>query len=190
VSGNRLSRDLRSKSKGRDPSWRAPSTIPRRQGRASTLSLDAIAGDVVSDSGVLAVHRSRRLVCKKQQLLVHHPRDEGQDAGPFHKSPRLPADPQWASSIAPKNLADDTAARLCRQGKLHVSFAVLIFWAYADRIHKFTPNPWRTSSPLCAGLGFRYTPGLRRSAVLSLHLWQIAACAGTRARSEDVGWLC
>jgi hypothetical protein len=24
------------------------------------------------------------------------------------------------------------------------------------RTHQFTPNPWRASSPLCAGLGFRY----------------------------------
>ena len=27
----------------------------------------------------------------------------------------------------------------------------------ADRNHKFTPGPWRTSSPLCPGLCFRYT---------------------------------
>ena len=27
----------------------------------------------------------------------------------------------------------------------------------ADRIYQFTRNPWRASSPLCAGLGFRYT---------------------------------
>jgi transposase len=25
------------------------------------------------------------------------------------------------------------------------------------RIYQFTRDPWRTSSPLCAGLGFRYT---------------------------------
>src|ERR1017187_6549543 len=27
----------------------------------------------------------------------------------------------------------------------------------ADRNHQFTPDPWRPSSPLCAGLGIRYT---------------------------------
>ena len=29
----------------------------------------------------------------------------------------------------------------------------------ADWNHKFTPDPWRASSPLCPGLGFRYTQG-------------------------------
>src|ERR1017187_9267052 len=29
----------------------------------------------------------------------------------------------------------------------------------ADRKHQIVPNPWRASSPLCAGLGFRYTHG-------------------------------
>jgi hypothetical protein len=29
----------------------------------------------------------------------------------------------------------------------------------ANRNHKFTPDPWRASSPLCPGLGFRYTQG-------------------------------
>ena len=29
----------------------------------------------------------------------------------------------------------------------------------ADWINKFTRDPWRASSPLCAGLGFRYTQG-------------------------------
>jgi hypothetical protein len=30
----------------------------------------------------------------------------------------------------------------------------------ADRNHKFTPDPWRPSSPLRPGLGIRYTQGL------------------------------
>jgi hypothetical protein len=29
----------------------------------------------------------------------------------------------------------------------------------ADRKHQFTPNPWRTSSPLRPRLGFRHTQG-------------------------------
>ena len=28
---------------------------------------------------------------------------------------------------------------------------------YSDRFNKFAPDPWRTSSPLCKGLSFRYT---------------------------------
>ena len=30
----------------------------------------------------------------------------------------------------------------------------------ADWNHKFTPDPWRTSSPLCPRFGFRYTQAL------------------------------
>ena len=43
-----------------------------------------------------------QILIPQQQLLVHRPRDEGQNACPLHKFPRLSADPQWPPSIGAK----------------------------------------------------------------------------------------
>src|SRR6266481_871166 len=51
---------------------------------------------------------SGQILIPQQQLLVHGPRDVGQDTCPLHKCPPSPADPPWAPPIAPKNVADDT----------------------------------------------------------------------------------
>jgi hypothetical protein len=59
----------------------------------------------------------------RQQLLVHHPRDEGQDARPIHSS-STPADSRL---IAPKNFSQRHPARLRREWTTHRLFYSLNF---------------------------------------------------------------
>jgi hypothetical protein len=59
----------------------------------------------------------------RQQLLVHHPRDEGQNARPIHSS-STPADPQL---LAQKIVASGTRRGYAENGQLTVFSTVLIF---------------------------------------------------------------
>jgi hypothetical protein len=59
----------------------------------------------------------------RQQLLVHHPRDEGQNARPIHSS-STPADSQL---LAQKIVASGTRRGYAENGQLTVFSTVLIF---------------------------------------------------------------
>src|ERR1019366_5874192 len=72
---------------------------------------------------------SSQILVPQQQLMVHRPRNVGQDTCPLHESPpHLSADPQRAPLIASKKCSGRHAARLCRDGitaRLSCSFNVL-----------------------------------------------------------------
>src|SRR5450759_246165 len=51
---------------------------------------------------------SSQILIPQQQLMVHRPRDVGQDTCPLHKSPLCARRSARAPLIAPKNLVDDT----------------------------------------------------------------------------------
>src|SRR6266567_9256067 len=66
----------------------------------------------------------------RQQLLVHHPRDEGQNACPIHSS-STPADSQL---LAQKIVASGTRRGYAGNGQLTVFSTVSIFWPYERRL--------------------------------------------------------
>src|SRR5450759_3637839 len=73
---------------------------------------------------------SSQILIPQQQLLVHRPRNVGQDTCPLHESPppHLSADPQRAPLIASKKCSGRHAARLRRDGitaRLSCSFNFL-----------------------------------------------------------------
>ena len=61
----------------------------------------------------------------------------------------------------------------------------------ADWKHQFTPDPWRTSSPICSSLGFRYTQPRLPLQAHWVGSWTAVATAVQRAcRSGLAGNLC
>src|SRR5262249_53144146 len=64
----------------------------------------------------------------RQQLLVHHPRDEGQDARPIHSS-STPADSRL---IAPNNCRQRHPAGLRREWTTHRFFYSLNFFSHTS----------------------------------------------------------
>jgi hypothetical protein len=69
-----------------------------------------------------------QIFISRQQLLIHHPRDVGQDARPIHLS-STPADSRL---IAKEILASVTRRGYAENGQLTVFSTVSIFWPYAQ----------------------------------------------------------
>src|SRR5947199_2477239 len=78
----------------------------------------------------------------RQQLLVHHPRDEGQNACPIHSS-STPADSQL---LAQKIVASGTRRGYAGNGQLTVFIYSSNLFTTRDRIATFTlmRNAWLT----------------------------------------------
>jgi hypothetical protein len=74
--------------------------------------------------------------------------------GPFHKSPPWPADPQWAPSITPKNVADDMRRGYAGMGQLR-AFPYSFNFRETDPTitvdYSEKPLFWRCSGPWLQG---------------------------------------
>src|SRR5674476_932877 len=85
----------------------------------------------------------------------------GAQANAFCKKVKLPAKVRAIFSLARISIRSAAPERMHRER--HQNAPVIgqrctgLSPRSADWNHKFTPDPWRASSPLCAGLGFRNT---------------------------------